>query len=127
MWTNISLYTRKRNTSNQSFPLNTNSSSSALNVCHEVNVNNGVSRSQRTRKKSEKQLQYEEYKNNEEHISHIQKSARSSYRKQKSDKQKERRNVERVNRSTNLHSNRRFRHPIQLVLCHILKFQKISL
>jgi len=98
--------TRKRNTSNQSFPLNINSSSSALYVCHEVNVNNGVSRSQRTRKKSEKQLQYEEYKNNEEHISHIQKSARNSYMKQKSDKQKERRKVERANRSTNLHSNR---------------------
>ena len=75
-------------------------------ICQEVTINDESSRPKRIRKKSERQMQFDEYKANQIKENHIQKSARSSYSKQQVAKRKERRKVERANRCADLHSNR---------------------
>ena len=75
-------------------------------ICPPVTISNEASKSTRIRKKSERQIQFEEYKANQIKENHIQKSARSSYSKQQVVKRKEVRKVERTNRGLDLHSNR---------------------
>ena len=80
--------------------------SSDLIISPEVTINNETSRPTRIRRKSERQIQFEEYKANQIKLNHIQKSARSSYSKQEAVKRKTLRKVVRANRSVDLHSNR---------------------